>query len=78
MTLDHLSFGTQDLEATRHFYEAKLGFSVLILEQLLMAEGGRVEHMFIDCGGSNARTTAWKRGHCSISTPMPHSFSTIR
>ena len=39
MTLDHFSFGTQDLEATRHFYEARLGFSVLIHKQLLMVEG---------------------------------------
>lgn len=54
MTLDHLSFGTHDLTATRHFYEAQLGFAVIIHEQLLMAEGGHVEHMFFDCGGGCA------------------------
>jgi catechol 2,3-dioxygenase-like lactoylglutathione lyase family enzyme len=54
MTLDHLSFGTHDLTATRQFYEQKLGFPVLIHEQLLMAEGGRVEHLFLDCGGGCA------------------------
>lgn len=54
MTLDHLSFGTHDLAATRHFYESKLGFPLLIHEQLLMAEGGCVEHMFFDCGGGCA------------------------
>ena len=54
MTLDHLSFGTQNLAATRHFYEVQLGFAVLIHEQLLIAEGGRVEHMFFDCGGDCA------------------------
>jgi catechol 2,3-dioxygenase-like lactoylglutathione lyase family enzyme len=54
MTIDHLSFGTHDLVATRHFYEAQLGFAVIIHEQLLIAEGGRVEHMFFDCGGDCA------------------------
>lgn len=54
MTLDHLSFGTHDLVATRHFYEAQLGFAVIIHEQLVMAEGGRIEHMFFDCGGDCA------------------------
>lgn len=54
MTLDHLSFGTLDLVATRNFYEGQLDFGVIIHEQLLMAEGGRVEHMFFDCGGDCA------------------------
>ena len=54
MTLDHLSFGTHDLAATRRFYEGQLDFGVIIHEQLLMAEGGRVEHMFFDCGGDCA------------------------
>jgi catechol 2,3-dioxygenase-like lactoylglutathione lyase family enzyme len=54
MTLDHLSFGTHNLAATRHFYEGQLGFPVTIHEQLLMAEGGRVEHIFFDCGGDCA------------------------
>lgn len=54
MTLDHLSFGTHNLVATRHFYEGQLGFPVLIHEQLVMAEGGRVDHMFFDCGGDCA------------------------
>jgi catechol 2,3-dioxygenase-like lactoylglutathione lyase family enzyme len=54
MTLDHLSFGTHDLAATRRFYEGQLGFGVIIHEQLLMAEGGRVEHLFFDCGGDCA------------------------
>jgi len=38
MTLDRLSFGTQDLAATRRFYEGQLGFGVIIHGQLLMAE----------------------------------------
>lgn len=54
VALDHLSFGTHDLAATRAFYEGQLGFPVIIHEQLLIAEGGCVEHMFFDCGGDCA------------------------
>lgn len=50
MTIDHLSFATHDLEATRAFYEGKLGFPVLIHECMLMQEGGYVDHVFFDCG----------------------------
>ena len=54
MTLDHLSFGTHDVMATRAFYEGQLGFPVLIHERMLMEEGGTVEHIFFDCGGGCA------------------------
>jgi catechol 2,3-dioxygenase-like lactoylglutathione lyase family enzyme len=54
MTLDHLSFGTHDITATRDFYEGQLGFPVLIHERMLMQEGGTVEHIFFDCGGDCA------------------------
>jgi catechol 2,3-dioxygenase-like lactoylglutathione lyase family enzyme len=54
VTIDHLSFGTLDLSATRGFYEGQLGFPVLIHEWMLMKEGGRVDHMFFDCGGGCA------------------------
>lgn len=54
MTIDHLSFASRDLAATRHFYEGQLGFPVLIHEWMLMQEGGRVDHMFFDCGGGCA------------------------
>jgi len=54
MTLDHLSFGTHDITATRAFYEGQLGFPVLIHERMLMQEGGTVEHIFFDCGGDCA------------------------
>jgi len=36
MTIDHLSFASRDLAATRHFYEGQLGFPVLIHEWMLM------------------------------------------
>ena len=42
MTLDHLSFGTHDITATRDFYEGQLVFPVLIHERMLMQEGGTV------------------------------------
>ena len=54
MTIDHLSFASRDLAATRRFYEGPLGFPVLIHEWMLMQEGGRVDHMFFDCGGGCA------------------------
>ncbi len=54
MTLDHLSFGTNDIIATRAFYEGKLGFPVLIHERMLMQEEGTVEHIFFGCGGGCA------------------------
>ena len=54
MSIDHLSFGTHDLTATRFFYEGQLGFAVLLHEWMLMEEGGRVDHMFFDCGGGCA------------------------
>jgi len=52
--IDHLSFATHDLAATRAFYEGQLGFSVLIHEWMLMQEGGHVDHLFFDCGGGCA------------------------
>lgn len=54
MTIDHLSFASRDLDATRRFYEGALGFPVLIHEWMLMQEGGRVDHLFFDCGGGCA------------------------
>ena len=54
MTIDHLSFGTHDIAATRTFYAERLGFPVLIHERMLIQEGGMVEHIFFDCGGDCA------------------------
>lgn len=54
MTIDHLSFGTHNITATRAFYEEQLGFPVLIHERMLIQEGGTVEHIFFDCGGQCA------------------------
>jgi catechol 2,3-dioxygenase-like lactoylglutathione lyase family enzyme len=51
MAIDHLSFGTTDMAATRAFWEGALGFPVVIHERMLVQEGGTVEHVFFDCGG---------------------------
>jgi catechol 2,3-dioxygenase-like lactoylglutathione lyase family enzyme len=53
MALDHLSFGTTDMRATRAFYEGALGFPVVIHERMMVAEGGQVDHVFFDCGGGS-------------------------
>jgi catechol 2,3-dioxygenase-like lactoylglutathione lyase family enzyme len=54
MTIDHLSFGTRDMPATRHFYEQQLGFEVLIHERMLIEEGGEVDHIFFHTGNGCA------------------------
>lgn len=51
MAIDHLSFGTRDMQATRYFYETQLGFSIVIHETMHVQEGGKVDHIFFDCGG---------------------------
>lgn len=50
MSIDHLSFGTHNMAATRHFYEQQLGFEVLIHERMVVEEGGEVEHIFFHTG----------------------------
>jgi catechol 2,3-dioxygenase-like lactoylglutathione lyase family enzyme len=48
--LDHISLATDDMAATRSFYEEKLGFPILIHETIDLKEGGVVDHQFFDCG----------------------------
>ncbi len=61
MTIDHLSFGTRNMAATRHFYEHQLGFEVLIHERMLVQEGGEVDHVFFHTG--NGCALAFMRWH---------------
>ena len=42
MTIDQLSFGSHDLEATTAFYGGQLGFALLIHEWILLEEGYRL------------------------------------
>lgn len=60
MTIDHISLATNDMAATRAFYEEKLGFKSVIHESIELAEGGCVEHQFFDCGdGACIAFMAW-------------------
>ena len=63
MTLDHLSCGTHDLAATRYVHEGQFDFALIIHEQLLMAEGGRVEPIFFSTA---AAIVPWSLGSGSI------------
>lgn len=54
MSIDHLSFGTRNMAATRHFYEQQLGFEVLIHERMVVEEGGEVDHVFFHTGNGCA------------------------
>lgn len=54
MTIDHLSFGTRNMSATRYFYEHQLGFEVLMHERMLVEEGGEVDHIFFHTGNGCA------------------------
>ena len=52
--IDHISLATCDMEATRRFYQDKLGFPNFIHETIELAEGGLVDHQFFDCGAGCA------------------------
>jgi catechol 2,3-dioxygenase-like lactoylglutathione lyase family enzyme len=49
----HVGLSTLDLDATRAFYEGVLGFRAVRCDILEIAEGGRLRHVFFDCGGGN-------------------------
>ncbi|MDB9311335.1 VOC family protein [Aphanizomenon sp. CS-733/32] len=72
MAIDHLSFATRDMDATRHFYETQLGFNIVIHEHMIVEEGGYVDHVFFDCGdGCCLAFMHW------VDAPMiPSSFDT--
>src|SRR5262245_65347867 len=47
----HVGLSTLDLDATRGFYEGVLGFRAVRCDILEFEEGGRIRHVFFDCGG---------------------------
>ena len=51
MAIDHLSFGTHDLEATNPCHGWNLGFELVIHIWILLENEGRVAHAYFDCGG---------------------------
>ena len=48
----HVGLATADIEATRSFYEGVLGFEPVRQDILKVTEGGQVDHVFYDTGGS--------------------------
>jgi catechol 2,3-dioxygenase-like lactoylglutathione lyase family enzyme len=58
----HVGLSTHDLDATRAFYEGVLGFRVVRGDIMEIAEGGRLRHVFFDCGGGNMLAFMEARG----------------
>ncbi|MGH7894125.1 MAG: VOC family protein [Candidatus Binatia bacterium] len=46
----HVGLSTLDLDATRAFYEGVLGFPAVRCDIMEVEEGGRIRHVFFDCG----------------------------
>jgi catechol 2,3-dioxygenase-like lactoylglutathione lyase family enzyme len=46
----HVGLSTLDLDATRAFYEGVLGFKAVRCDTMEVQEGGRIRHVFFDCG----------------------------
>ena len=46
----HIGLATLDMKTTRAFYEDVMGFKVVVDEQIKIAEGGSVRHVFFDIG----------------------------
>ena len=46
----HVGLATTDMEATRRFYEEVLGFRTVRADILKVAEGGEIQHVFLDTG----------------------------
>lgn len=47
---NHIDLATNDMAATRDFYEQILGFPVVRSDRVELETGGYVEHVFFDCG----------------------------
>ncbi len=48
--ISHVGLSTLDLDATRAFYEGVLGFRAVRCDIMEFEEGGRMRHVFFDCG----------------------------
>lgn len=53
MSIHHLGLATNDIAATRAFYEGILGFLVAADDYIEIAEGGRIRHIMFDFGGGS-------------------------
>jgi catechol 2,3-dioxygenase-like lactoylglutathione lyase family enzyme len=58
----HVGLSTLDLDATRAFYEGVLGFKAVRCDTLEIEEGGRLRHVFFDCGGGHMLAFMEPRG----------------
>lgn len=64
----HVGLSTLDLEATRAFYEDVLGFRAVRCDVLEVKEGGRIRHVFFDCGRGQLLAFMEPRGIPGIPT----------
>ena len=51
--LSHVSLATNDMDATREFYENVLGFAAVRCDTYEVKEGGRLRHIFFDAGNGH-------------------------
>lgn len=51
MGFNHIDLATNDMVATRAFYEGILGFPVVRADLIELEAGGYSQHVFFDCGG---------------------------
>lgn len=58
----HVGLSTLDLDATRAFYEGVLGFPAVRCDIMEVQEGGRIRHVFFDCGGGRLLAFMEPRG----------------
>jgi catechol 2,3-dioxygenase-like lactoylglutathione lyase family enzyme len=58
----HVGLSTHDLDATREFYEGVLGFKAVRCDELSVAEGGQIRHVFFDTGDGQLMAFMEPRG----------------
>ncbi len=64
----HVGLSTLDLDATRAFYEGVLGFPAVRCDEMEIAEGGRIRHVFFDCGNGQMIAFMEPRGVPGVPT----------
>jgi catechol 2,3-dioxygenase-like lactoylglutathione lyase family enzyme len=66
----HIGLSTNDLDATRAFYEGVLGFPAVRCDILPVAEGGEIRHIFFDTG--NGQLVAFMEARQVPGIPSRH------
>ena len=72
----HVGLSTLDLDATRAFYEGTLGFAVVRCDIMEVKEGGRIRHVFFDCG--NGQLLAFMEPHGVPGIPAEYDAGITR